>query len=573
MKHNYLKKYQKSSLTSLLQTNKVGEKHIRNLIYGKEHVENPVVDLIVFLVLWTALIFGSYGLYLLLHYFGATSSKTFVTETINVIHFLTAYCMIFAISRLLFTAIHMVIFFFYEGEGAEIKYSQSKSFIASAFLWGALYSVSKYIFADLQDLPQDAAATAETGALGMIFEKWLSASTAINRLKVIFASSHNLIQMTILAIFYCKCLIAVQKLVLFIVAYDFSSQTFKERIEKNGKNFKIFEKLLQNYNLAGSGKERKTAIVNPINYYEGFVKKAEETAETLFYEVVRAVGKMASETVQLTVVDIEKILTHDEAETLMKATDVDGSGSISLAEFKNGFVSTYNEKLNLLKGERDGLEVVLALDDLLILLARCIMVFAVARAFGFTLVSSGIAGLGTGVFAILSIKETITDISRSFIFLFFVHPYDIGDSVLVDGKAYMVLKIGFLVTTFKGDQDAVVYAKNSSLNGAIIMNHRRSDDQYESVPLLLDPATTYDQLDALEDKMNEFLLQNPKQFHPKVSMGPVTVESKTAMKISVGYRHRSNFQDGGLYGKRCSIFNAALYEKLGEVGIKFGNKY
>lgn len=128
--------------------------------------------------------------------------------------------------------------------------------------------------------------------------------------------------------------------------------------------------------------------------------------------------------------------------------------------------------------------------------------FAVARAFNITILFSTIACLGTGIFAIFAIQDTITDISKSVIFLFFVRPFEIGDVITVDGKGYCVMKIGFLTTTLKGDQDAIVYAKNSSLNGAIIANSRRSDDKYEAVSLLLHPSTRFNLIDSSESKLN-----------------------------------------------------------------------
>ena len=195
------------------------------------------------------------------------------------------------------------------------------------------------------------------------------------------------------------------------------------------------------------------------------------------------------------------------------------------------------------------------------------MVFSTCIAFQFGIFYSGVVGLGSATFSFLAIKDISRDISKSIIFLFAYHPFDINDRIVVDGETYTVKKIGFLVTTVKGPKNATVYMKNSSLCDKVIRNLRRSGDQSESVTVVLEGTTSQEMLNRLEGEVNKFLLENTRDYYPKCSVSPLLVNSIEKLTYTFSYTHRSNFQNGSLRQERCKRFNFALFDAINQLGI------
>lgn len=64
---------------------------------------------------------------------------------------------------------------------------------------------------------------------------------------------------------------------------------------------------------------------------------------------------------------------------------------------------------------------------------------------------------------LFAIGGTIKNLVESIMFLFFVHPFDVGDMLIIDGKKYIVREFGLMSTTLARTSGEEVFVSNAIL--------------------------------------------------------------------------------------------------------------
>jgi small-conductance mechanosensitive channel len=72
---------------------------------------------------------------------------------------------------------------------------------------------------------------------------------------------------------------------------------------------------------------------------------------------------------------------------------------------------------------------------------------------------------------------------EAIIFLLMVHPYDVGDRVVIEGENYLVSKINLLTTVLEKWDGKLIYMPTSRIMLADIYNYRRSLPQVEVITM------------------------------------------------------------------------------------------
>ena len=88
-------------------------------------------------------------------------------------------------------------------------------------------------------------------------------------------------------------------------------------------------------------------------------------------------------------------------------------------------------------------------------------------------------------------------IFESIIFVFVMHPFDVGDRCVVDGVQMVVEEMNILTTVFLRFDNEKVYYPNSVLLTKPISNFRRSPDMADNVEFCIDVATSADDIAAM----------------------------------------------------------------------------
>ncbi|GKZ21981.1 hypothetical protein AbraCBS73388_007911 [Aspergillus brasiliensis] len=267
---------------------------------------------------------------------------------------------------------------------------------------------------------------------------------------------------------------------------------------------------------------------------------------------------------------------NDEAEAAFTMFDKDMNGDISMEELESVCVEIGRERKAITASLKDLDSVVGRLDNVLEFFVVVIAVIVFL-----TLISTSAAGVltsaGSSILALSWLfSATAQEFLQSVIFVFIKHPFDVGDRVTVYGNAgdaglgddYFVKQISLLYTEFKKMQGHVVQAPNSYLNGLFILNQRRSGALAEAVPIVIKYGTTLEQIDALRQRLLEFVRSERREFQTNILTEMREVTENFSVTLNVVFFYKSNWQNEGLRLQRRNKFICMLMLALQEIGIE-----
>eukprot|EP00873_Tetraselmis_striata_P005195 jgi/Tetstr1/425459/TSEL_015906.t1 len=115
--------------------------------------------------------------------------------------------------------------------------------------------------------------------------------------------------------------------------------------------------------------------------------------------------------------------------------------------------------------------------------------------------------------------NTIRNLFESMLFLFVEHPYDIGDWVEIEGKAYEVVKISLMNTVFHATGMIRTVIPNSTLIPKEIRNMSRLDMHLEIMTIQVD----FGMADVVKEEIHQSLVRLTKQYSNEYMPAPIWV--------------------------------------------------
>ncbi|KAK8505249.1 hypothetical protein V6N13_045694 [Hibiscus sabdariffa] len=176
------------------------------------------------------------------------------------------------------------------------------------------------------------------------------------------------------------------------------------------------------------------------------------------------------------------------------------------------------------------------------------------------------------VIAAFLFGETCKTIFQVVIFVFVMHPFDVGDRCVVDGVQLLVEEINILTTTFLKHNNEKVYYPNSVLYSKPISNYYRSPDMGEDIEFCIDSKTPAETIGRLkkEIKRQVVLLEtNSAIWRPKHLVVVTEIGSDNKLKMALHCNHTMNFQDYRERKKRRTDLIIELKRILEELGIRY----
>ncbi|CAN6872017.1 unnamed protein product, partial [Brassica oleracea] len=152
------------------------------------------------------------------------------------------------------------------------------------------------------------------------------------------------------------------------------------------------------------------------------------------------------------------------------------------------------------------------------------------------------------------VGSTCKNIFESFIFVFVMHPYDVGDRCVVDGVALLVEEIDLLTTKFLKLDNEKVFYPNATLISKPISNYYRSPD-------MGDPL--YTKREAL------YLVQNTQNWYPEFLLFVQAIENVNKLNLNLVVTHTMNFQNFGEKNLRRTDLVIALKRILEDLEIDY----
>jgi len=427
----------------------------------------------------------------------------------------------------------------------------------------------------------------------------------------------------IISIFVGLTLNFVEKIIIQLIAISFHLRTYADRIEVNKFQISSLVKLYV-YSKEKIAMEDSEFELNQTGPSSGartpmqYVNKAQKNARQAFNKVGDVAGKVAGDFTGQAVKtsthphqvvlqllnstngsqvlarrlyrtfaqeDSETALADDlrpafdnddEATAAFSMFDKDLNGDISMEELEAVCVEIGRERKAITASLKDLDSVVSKLDDVFMFIVAVITILVFI-----SLISTSASGVLTSAGSTLLalswlFSATAQEFLQSVIFVFVKHPFDVGDRVTIYGNTgsemkgddYFVKEIALLYTEFKKMEGHVVQAPNSYLNSLFILNQRRSGGLAEAVPVTVKFGTTLDQIDALRERLLEFVTSENREYQKNILTELRTVYECHSITLNVVFFYKSNWQNELLRLQRRNKFICAMMVTMGELGIE-----
>ncbi|XP_065866472.1 mechanosensitive ion channel protein 6-like [Euphorbia lathyris] len=165
--------------------------------------------------------------------------------------------------------------------------------------------------------------------------------------------------------------------------------------------------------------------------------------------------------------------------------------------------------------------------------------------------------------------NTAKTLFESIIFLFLIHPFDVGDRCEVDGEQYIVEEMNILTTVFlRGDNLKVVFP-NSVLAMKPIGNFYRSPDMGDAVDFYIHISTPAEKISAMKQRIISFIEGKKEHWYPGPAVVLMELASLKKIKVAVWIRHRNNHQDMGERYIRRSLLIEEVVRVLKELDLHY----
>ncbi|KAI5189172.1 mechanosensitive ion channel protein 4/5/6/7/8/9/10 [Nematocida minor] len=176
---------------------------------------------------------------------------------------------------------------------------------------------------------------------------------------------------------------------------------------------------------------------------------------------------------------------------------------------------------------------------------------------------------GLGFIFQTSVKNAIDSV----IFLFIVHPYDIGDRIRVEIDKeelnMVVSELNVFSTVFYEWNGSKIYIPNHVLLQKSIVNVRRSGLMAENIVFQVSFDTVPEKIQHLKTEITKFIKKHPKDFSPYFMFNYHALEDTNKLHLKIYLQHATNWQNYEAYLQRKAKFIMFLKQAISEQKIEY----
>ncbi|PSS12131.1 Mechanosensitive ion channel protein [Actinidia chinensis var. chinensis] len=173
----------------------------------------------------------------------------------------------------------------------------------------------------------------------------------------------------------------------------------------------------------------------------------------------------------------------------------------------------------------------------IIILVACLLILGIATSKFLLFISSQIVAMAF-VFG-----STCKTVFEAVIFLFVMHPFDVGDRCEIDGM--IVEQMNILTTVFLRFNNQKICCPNSTLSTKPIGNYHCSPDMGDSIDFCVHIATLAEKIALTRQRIISYIESKKDHWYASPSVVLMNLEELNKIKMSVWLRHRINHQGMG----------------------------
>ncbi|KAK7411883.1 hypothetical protein VNO78_03326 [Psophocarpus tetragonolobus] len=295
---------------------------------------------------------------------------------------------------------------------------------------------------------------------------------------------------------------------------------------------------------------------------------SEWEAKAAAYRIFRNVAKPGNKYIEED--DLLRFMKNGEVENVLPlfegAVEI---GRIKRKSLKNWLVKVYLERRSLVHSLNDTKT---AVNDLNMLVSAIVIILIIVvwlLMMGFLTTQVLVFISSQLLLVVFMFGNTAKTVFEAIIFVFVMHPFDVGDRCVIDGVQMVVEEMNILTTIFLRYDNEKIFYPNSVLSNKPISNFYRSPEMNESVEFAVDVSTSIESIGALKAKLKAYLESRPRHWRPNHNVVVKDIENVNKMKMCLNVTHTINFQHYGDKTSRRSELVLELKKILEDLNIKY----
>ncbi|XP_010917159.1 mechanosensitive ion channel protein 10 [Elaeis guineensis] len=291
-----------------------------------------------------------------------------------------------------------------------------------------------------------------------------------------------------------------------------------------------------------------TTISNTIESFdEGAEHKdmeitSEWEAKAAAYRIFKNVAKPGCKYIDTE--DLLRFLSKQEVDIILPLFEgAAETGKIKKSALRNWVVKAYLDRKSLAHSLNDTKTAVSQLHKLAIAVVIVIIVII-------TLLLMGLATTKVLVFISSQLLlvgfmfgNTCKTAFEAIVFVFVMHPFDVGDRCVVDGVQMIVEEMNILTTVFLKYDNEKIYYPNAVLATKPISNFYRSPDMGDAIDFSVDVSTSVEKIGALKSRIKAYIESKPNHWHPNHSIVVKDIANVNKMNMALYATHTMNYQN------------------------------
>ncbi|XVE97921.1 hypothetical protein REPUB_Repub03eG0060600 [Reevesia pubescens] len=324
--------------------------------------------------------------------------------------------------------------------------------------------------------------------------------------------------------------------------------------------------------ISGSGLSTIANYIDNVDDEENEQKDNEITSEweakAAAYRIFKNVAKPGSKYIEEE--DLLRFMKKEEVDNVLPLFEgALETGKIKRKTLKNWLVNVYLERKSLAHSLNDTKTAIEELNKLVSVLLLVVIIIVWLLMMGFLTTQILVFISSQLLLVAFMFGNTAKVVFEAIIFVFVMHPFDVGDRCVIDGVQMVVEEMNILTTIFLRYDNEKIFYPNSVLATKPISNFYRSPEMSDSVEFAVDVSTSVEQIGALKAKIKEYLESKPQHWRPGHSVQVKDIENVNKMKMGLYVTHTINFQNYGDKSSRRSELVLELKRIFEALDIKY----
>lgn len=293
----------------------------------------------------------------------------------------------------------------------------------------------------------------------------------------------------------------------------------------------------------------------------------EEEAIAAAYHIFRNVAKPGC--LHIHELDLSRFMIREEVEVVFPLIDVAETGKVDRKALIEWVLKVYKSRKALGHALNDTKTAVKQLNKLVTGVLIVIMIVVWLLLTGVATTKVLIFFSSQLVLAAFVFGNTCRTIFEALIFVFIMHPFDVGDRCVIDGTQMIVEEMNILSTVFLRFDNEKIYYPNNVLATKPVSNFYRSPDMGDSFEFCIDFKTPLEKIGHLKEEIKKYLERNYQHWHPNHNVVVKEIENVNKIKMVLFFNHTMNFQDFGEKSRRRTDLVLEMKRIFEELGIGY----